>query len=128
MRIVNQEITVKTNGWIDLIDITSQISRLVKKAELREGSVLIYARDEKNAIVTLEADMALILDTADFIDRLVSQCKPESRGSIASAILGSSITVPLSQGFLDLGTWQQIMLVDLGVPGEKKIWIQVTGE
>lgn len=128
LKLVSKEIKVKTNGWIDLIDITSQTSRLVKEAELREGNVLIYARDEKTAIVTLEAEMALILDTADFIDRLVSQCKPENRGSIASAILGSSIAVPLTQGYLDLGAWQQIMLVDLGAPGEKKIGIQIIGE
>ena len=128
MRVSFSEIVEKTNGWIDLRDVTAGVERAVKRENVSSGLALVYAMCEETAVVTLEAEMALILDTAEMISRLVKDTRTESRGEVAAALLGTHLAVPIAEGFLDLGTWQQIMLVDLGKAGEKKVLVQIVSE
>jgi secondary thiamine-phosphate synthase enzyme len=126
--VLTKESKVKTNGWIDLIDLTPQVNNIVKESGITNGSVLVYAKDEKTAIIGLEADASLIFDTADFIGDLVSMVREDSRGAVAASILGGSFLIPVNDGFPDLGTWQQIFLIDLGKKGEKSVIFQAMGE
>lgn len=128
MRASFSEIVEKTNGWIDLRDITAKVERAVKQEKVSTGVALVYAMGEETALITLEAEMALILDAADMTSRLVKDTRTESRGKVAAALLGNHVAIPIVEGFLDLGTWQQIMLVDLGKPGDKKVLVQVIWE
>jgi secondary thiamine-phosphate synthase enzyme len=127
LRLENKEIKLSTNGWVDLVDITPQVSQVVHDSGVEKGVVLVYVRDKEAAVITMEAEMALMLDTADFVTRLVDRCRKETKGHIAVAVLGSSMSVPVAQGYLGLGSWQQIVVVDLGEPGEKSVGIQVVG-
>lgn len=127
MSVLTKESKVKTNGWIDLIDLTPQVNNIVKESGITNGSVLVYAKDEKTAIIGLEADESLIFDTADFIGDLVSMVREDSRGAVAASILGGSFLIPVNDGFPNLGTWQQIFLVDFGKKGEKGVILQVIG-
>lgn len=125
MRINFTEIVEETKGWIDLRDITTRIETVVEREGMQQGFALIYAVEPETAVITLEAEMALILDMADFIKKLVGDIKMEARGDVASALLGTHLAVPVLEGCLDLGTWQQIMLVDLGQAGKKKVLLQL---
>lgn len=122
------EIREKSNGWIDLRDITPKVEQLVKQEKISSGMALVYALEEETALITLEAEMALILDVADTVSAMVRDTRPESKGKVAAALLGTHLAVPVVNGFLDLGTWQQIMLVDLGKAGEKRVLVQVISE
>lgn len=127
MKTTFKEIEVESNGWIDLVDLTREIDHILKQAEVEEGLALIYAISEKTSLITLEYEPSLILDTADEIAHWFnnSGSSPEARGRIASAFLGRDLFVPITEGYLDLGTWQQIVLVDLGEKGSKRILVQL---
>lgn len=128
MHVSFAEIREKSNGWIDLRDITPRVEQLVKQEKILSGMALVYALEGETALITLEAEMALILDAADMISTMVKDTRSESKGKVAAALLGTHLVVPVVDGFLDLGTWQQIMLVDLGKAGEKRVLVQVISE
>ncbi|MBI4743772.1 MAG: YjbQ family protein [Actinobacteria bacterium] len=128
MKILTKESKVKTKGWIDLIDLTTSVNDIIKESKIEDGSVLVYSNDEKTAIIGLEAEKRLVFDTADFIGNLVSMIKEEDRGAVAASILGGSFLIPVTNGSPDLGTWQQVFLVDLGKSGEKSVIFQVIGK
>jgi len=125
------EFTIETQGWIDMVDITGRVLDFVAHSGIKEGRVTVYSLDERSPVISIENEMSLILDTADFIDRLTrrdGQVERRTAGHIGSALLGQSLTVPLEAGRPALGTWQQIMLADLAESGEKRIMVDVIGE
>ncbi len=124
MKINFSELIEETKGWIDIVDITDKVGSVIKNNEVKEGFALIYTMERDTALITLEAEMALILDMADLISSLVEGIKSEAKGDVASALLGTYLTIPIVKGYMDLGTWQQIMLVDLGMAGKKRVLIQ----
>jgi len=127
MEAISKEIEVEGNGWIDLIDLTPEIDRILKRSKIKEGLAMIFAISEKTALITLEYEPSLILDTADEIAARFknSDLSPDAKGWIASAFLGRYLFLPVVEGYLDLGTWQQTVLVDLGEKGSKRILVQL---
>lgn len=127
MNIDWQEFEVEGSGWIDIIDLTHEISQILKKWKIENGLAVIHALSEKTALVTLEHEPSLILDTAEEIARWFegSDLSSEAKSHIASALLGRSLFLPVAEGYLDLGTWQQVSLVDLGNKGKKRILVQL---
>ncbi len=125
------EFTIETQGWIDLVDITGRVMDIVAHSGIDEGRVTVYSLDERSAVISIENEMRLVRDTADFIDRLTrrdGEVERRTAGHIGSALLGQSLTVPLEAGRPALGTWQQILLADLAEGGEKRIMVDVIGE
>ena len=131
MGFYRDEFSVDGNGWIDMIDVTGRVMEIAAASGQGEGQVFVSAGDERSAIVTIENDMRLLLDTADFIDGLVRRGGAVNRltaGHVAAAMLGQHVAVPLVGGRLEVGTWQQIMAVDLAEGGRKRIIVDVLGE
>lgn len=67
------------------------------------------------------------MDTADFLDGLVGEVPEKNKGAVASTIIGDVKSVPIKKGDLDLGTWQQVVFMDFGSPGEKELFVQAVG-
>jgi secondary thiamine-phosphate synthase enzyme len=125
-------LTIKTNGWIDIVEIGSQINRDIVKIGAKTGLASIYSLEEKLSVITIEDDMRLLLDLADFLDTEVNLGiewrNSDSASHIGAALLGNSVTVPIVEGRLELGTWQQLMVVDFGKPGDKQVGWQLFGK
>lgn len=127
MKIESKEIELESNGWIDLIDLTGEITKILHQIEAKQGLAMVYALSDRTALVTLEYEPSLIVDTAD---EIASWFKGDglsrgARGHIAAAFLGRSLFVPVAEGYLDLGAWQQVTLVDLGEKGQKRVLVQL---
>lgn len=136
MAIITDSIQLQTQGNIDIQDITPQIKQLIAKSSAAQGHVIIFAPGSTAAITTIEYEPGLKSDLRDFLQKLFPYDYPykhhntwgDDNGSshIQAAFLGPSLTVPFVDGALTLGTWQQIVLVDLDTrPRKRQIIIQI---
>ena len=131
-------LSFKTSGDTDIIDITSQVSHKVAESGLTEGQVLIFVPGSTAAITTIEYESGAVRDLKEAIERLAPAGIPYRHDArwgdgngyahVRAAFLGPSLTVPLIQGRLILGTWQQIVLVDFdNEPRDRKVLVSISG-
>ena len=137
-KIFNSELSFKTSGDTDIIDITNQISRKVAESGLTEGQVLIFIPGSTAAITTIEYESGVVHDLKDALERLAPEgifYRHNARwgdgngyAHVRAALMGPSMTVPLVGGRLVLGTWQQIVLIDFdNEPRDRKILVSISG-
>lgn len=127
MNVSSAKFPVKANGWIDLVDITAFLEDYVKEFGVNEGMLNLSCLDKESALMTTEYETSLLMDTADFLDGLVKNVKEKSKPAVLSSLIGETKSVPIHDGSLDLGTWQQVAFVDLGRAGEKEVFVQCVG-
>lgn len=130
-----QEITVYTNEEKQVIDITDQINQVVKKQKIAEGLCHLFATDTTIALTTVSLDPETILDAASIFEVATPELAvPGSAigphrhltalpGDIIASFIGASLTIPLRNSKLFLGTKQRAVLVELSGPNERKIVI-----
>ena len=127
---------VRTSGQGDAHDITRTVARAVQDGGLREGIVTVFVVGSTAAITTIEFEPGAISDFNGLLDRLAPADGDyrhhlrwgDDNGSshVRAALLGPSITIPIVNGTLSLGTWQQIMLLEVDTrPREREIVVQM---
>ncbi len=113
-------VTVESRGR-GAYDITDELRRLVKEKELRDVLLLLSVVDPLTSLVTMEYEPNLIADLGELVDRL-----PGSSPHVKNAVFPKTLAVPVKNGDLALGSFQQVVLLDLsGRPGEKKVAVTV---
>ena len=137
--IVTRTVSVSTRGDADMIDLTDSVQGVVAEHGLREGSVLVFVSGATAALTTIEYEPGLIQDFPEFFERIAprdhdykhEQTWHDGNGHshVRASLLGPSLTIPVSQGRMLLGTWQQILLVDFdNRPRDREIVVQLQGE
>jgi len=127
------ELKVRSTKKCEVIDITSQVSEVVRSSNVDEGICCVYVPHATAAVVVNENDdMQIGQDLLDALDRVVPEGiwrhdKIDSNGAahLKSAILGPSETIPIQNGRLALGTWQAVMFVELDGPRDRKVIVTV---
>ena len=115
-----RELQINTRGG-RLLEITSEVQRLVSESGLSEGFCHLFVRHTSASLTIQEkADPTVLSDLEHFMNKLVPEFDPDYRHTIEgpddmpahlkSSILGSSLTVPVTSGRLNMGTWQGIYL------------------
>lgn len=128
--------SIKTKGFNDIIDITNQVSQAVVKSKVKEGICLISCPGSTIGITTIEYEPNLLEDFKEFLEKLVPSNRPylhdqawgEKNGfsHIRSALIKPFLAVPIEEGKLVLGTWQQIVLIDFDSrPREREIRVKI---
>lgn len=128
--------SVSTRGFNDIIDITERVSEIVGKSKVKDGFCLISCPGSTAGLTTIEAEPSLIEDFKEFLEKLVpsgrSYRHDETWGDknapshIRSALIKPFLTVPVEDGKLVLGTWQQIVFVDFdNRPREREIMVKI---
>ena len=130
-------ITISTTKKQELIDITDSVNSIVEKSKVKTGLCNIFAMHATAAIIINEnADPNICLDTIDSLNDLIPAGKwrhdkldGNADAHIKSTILGPSETIPITNGKLQLGTWQSPMFVELDGPrNNRKIVITIIQE
>ena len=127
-----------TEGDGDVIDITAGVERVVAQAGLETGIASVFVPGSTAAVTTMEYERGGIQDLRDTLDRLVPRDRPyehnrlagdtNSHAHIRAAIVGPSEVVPVRGGRLDVGTWQQVVLIDFDDrPRQRTVVVQVLG-
>lgn len=139
MKIIQDQIPVKTRGNTDVLNITEAARRVVKKSGLSNGSLLLFIGGSTASFTTIEYEPNLVKDLKAALDRLVPEKisyahtmtwgDHNGHSHIRASLMGPSLQIPFADGDLLLGTWQQIIFIDFDTsPRQRKIIAQLTGE
>ena len=137
--IATQKFEVSTNGQGDARDITENVAAAVAASQTCAGIASVFVVGSTAGITTIEFEPGAIADLNGLFERLAPRGGEyrhhlrwgDDNGSshVRAALLGPSLTVPLADGALTLGTWQQIMLLEFDTqPRRREIVIQIIGE
>lgn len=132
------ELRFSTQGDADVIDITSDVARCVSEAEIGDGQALAFVRGSTAAISTMEYEPGGVHDLRELLERLIPtqgdyehnrlNHDSNSHAHQRTTLIGPSETVPVLDGRLALGTWQQLVLIDFDDrPRERTVVVQVLG-
>jgi len=128
--------TISTKGFTDVIDITSRVAEIVKKSKVREGICLISCPGSTAGITTIEYEPELLKDFKEFLEKIAPSDKEyrhdkvwgEKNGfsHLRSALIKPFLTVPVEDGKLVLGQWQNIVFIDFdNRPREREVIVKV---
>ena len=131
--------TVTTKGQGDAHDITSLLASAVAASGISTGLAVAFVVGSTAAITTIEFEPGAIADLNAVLERLAPRGGEyrhhlrwgDDNGSshVRAALLGPSVTVPVVDGALALGTWQQIMLLECDTQARtRQIVVQVVGQ
>jgi secondary thiamine-phosphate synthase enzyme len=139
MTIVSKEIQLNTKGNSQLIDITDKVQREIGSSSIRNGLVTVFVPGSTGSLTTIEYERGVINDLKDAIERVAPRDLPyqhdaawgdeNGHAHVRSSIIGPSLVVPLIDGKMTLGTWQQIVFIDFdNRPRDRHIVVQILGE
>ena len=137
--IVGKELSVATRGFSDIHDLTGRVADFVTGSGVTEGTVTVFAVGSTASVTTIEFEPALVADMTEALEKLWPKDMPTRHGDtwgddngfshLRASFMGPNVTVPVHQGRLVLGTWQQIVVIDHdNGPRERKIFLQINGE
>jgi secondary thiamine-phosphate synthase enzyme len=132
------ELTFSTQGNTDVIDITAEVRRIVEERAVAEGQALVFVRGSTAAIATMEFEPGGVHDLREMLERLIPtrgdyehnrlNHDSNSHAHQRATLVGPSEAIPLVDGRLATGTWQQIVLIDFDDrPRERTVVVQVLG-
>jgi secondary thiamine-phosphate synthase enzyme len=131
------ELQLKTVGDGDAIDLTEGVERVVAQSGVDAGAVTVFVPGSTAAITTMEFERGGVHDLKAALDRLIPaegdyehnrlNHDTNSHAHMRAAIVGPSETIPLRDGSLRLGIWQQVVLLDFDDrPRDRTVVVIVT--
>ena len=137
--IVKGEISLRTQGDGDILDITAKVQKQVLDSGITSGIVTVFVTHSTVGITTVEYEPGLVADLGKLWERLAPKNVPYDHDAhwgdgngyahVRASLLGASLVVPFNDKKLELGTWQQIILVDFdNRPRNRNVIVQVMGE
>jgi secondary thiamine-phosphate synthase enzyme len=139
MKVLSETIQIHSAREGDIIDITAQLSNVVKESKIKNGIVTVFASGSTAAITTIEYERGLIHDFPEMLSRIVPkniEYKHDNtwhdgngHSHIRSSLIGPSITIPIIHSKLTLGTWQQVVLLEMDTRSRNRtVILQIMGE
>ena len=139
MQVRLNHIFLTTRGNTDILDITQKVDECIHSSGLKNGLVTIFCPSSTSGITTIEFEPGVLHDLEKIFDELVPQDftyqhdeawhDGNGHSHVRAALLKASITIPLVDGRLTLGTWQQIVFIDFDTrPRKREIIVQILGE
>jgi secondary thiamine-phosphate synthase enzyme len=123
---------VRTDRRVVLVDVTAQVQSAVADSDATDGAVLVYVPHTTAGVTINEAaDPSVRADIDVALDRLVPADLPfrhlegNSDAHVKASLMGSSVTVPLAGGRLQLGTWQGIYFAEFDGPRRRRVLVTV---
>jgi secondary thiamine-phosphate synthase enzyme len=136
-----EDLTYRTKGEVTIIDLTEDLQGVVTRSEVKLGQCLAFTVSSTSAITTLEYEPGLLEDIPAALDRLFPRHGEgvdyghertwhdgNGHSHVRAAFLKPDLVVPVRDGRLHLGTWQQVVFIDLdNKPRERSIAVHVWG-
>ena len=139
MKIINESLSLLTQGYNDMHDLTQDIARKLADHGLKNGVVTVFVPGSTGGLTTIEYEPGLERDFAELMDRIA----PHGVGyhhdarwgdgngfsHVRASLLGPSLSIPVADGRMTLGTWQQIVFVDFDNRSRSRtLMLQFLGE
>lgn len=130
------ELTVKTHQHDQMVELTADVQRAVDDAQVDAGHVILYVPHTTAGVTINEnADPDVVHDTLKRLDQMVPWREPfdrhgegNSAAHVKASMMGSSVTVLIRGGRLQLGRWQGIWFCEFDGPRTRSAWVSVTAD
>ncbi|MCP4134956.1 MAG: YjbQ family protein [bacterium] len=120
----------------DVIDLTGEIKSIIAESGVSDGIVTVFVPGSTAGITTIEYEPGLKKDMDNFLEKIAPykdhyshhETWHDDNGSshVQAALLGPSLTVPIIEGEIALGTWQQVVLIDCDTrPRDRNVIVQI---
>ncbi|MGD2252383.1 MAG: secondary thiamine-phosphate synthase enzyme YjbQ [Anaerolineales bacterium] len=134
-----EQIGLTTQGHADMHDITPQVNRVLQESGIADGVATIFTPSSTSALTTIEFESGALDDLRRTLDEIAPPDREyrhnlrwgdgNGHSHLRAALLGPSLSVPIVDGALTLGTWQQILFIDFDIrPRQRRLYVQVVGE
>lgn len=138
MGVVTKELSLETHREGEMVDITSNCQTALTQCGISDGSMVLFVPGSTAAVTTIEFEPGLKRDFPKALERIApngAEYEHEKmwhdgngRSHVKAALLKPDLTVPFTGGKLLLGTWQQIVFVELDIrPRKRKVVVQFLG-
>lgn len=137
--VFTEELAFVSNGDFYALNITDRVLEVLKASGIKEGSVLVYYRHTTGAILIIEHEVGILVDLQDVLDDIVPLVRAykhhlrgyDSNGAahVRTAMLNVSVTIPVANAELLIGSYQEIIMLDMDPQGRpRNVIVQVMGE
>lgn len=137
--VYSEILDIDTKGNTDVIDITSKCRDVLAKSKTVSGLLTVFNPGSTGSLTTIEYEPNLVKDLRSALEIIAPTDKAYEHGKtwnddngsshIRATLMGPSITVPILERELTLGTWQQIVFCDFDTrPRKRRLIVQVVGE
>ena len=123
---------VRTERRVAFVDITPEVAAEVRAAGLTDGAVVVYVPHTTAGVTINEnADPSVRADIEMALDRLVPATLPfthlegNAHAHVKASLMGSSVTIPLQDGRLQLGTWQGVYFAEFDGPRRRRVLVSL---
>ncbi len=139
MTVITKTMQIKTKGELQMINITEDVSKMVKESKISNGIATVFVPSSTASVTTIEYEPGLLKDFPDMLERIAPKNMNyehenmwhdgNGHSHIRASLLGPSLSVPFTNKKLTLGTWQQIVLIELDARSrDRSIIVQIIGE
>jgi secondary thiamine-phosphate synthase enzyme len=139
MSVYSSELFLETTERTDMVDITDAVQGRLQESGVENGVVVVFVPGSTGALTTIEYESGVLNDLARAIEALAPEGQPyehdrrwgDGKGysHVRAALLKPSLAIPVMEGRMSLGTWQQIVLLDFdNRPRRRRVIVQVIGE
>ena len=137
--VFREEFIIRTNGHRDMHEITGEVEAIAARSGIRDGIVHVFNIGSTGIIGTIEYEPGLKRDLPEMLDRLIPPSRDygheqawhdgNGHSHLQATLMGPELSVPLADGRLLLGTWQQIFHLEADIkPRTRKVVVTVMGE
>lgn len=136
--VVTDRLHFSSQGDADTVNLTAEIRRVVGESGIRSGTVTVFVPGATGAVTTLEFEPGVVQDFKNLFNRIISpnehyehnQTHPDVNGHahVRAGLLGPSLVIPLEDGKLCLGKWQEVAFLCFdNRPRERTVIVQTLG-
>ncbi len=139
MNVVIRYLEIRSEGELHMIDVTEKVESAVQSAGLNDGIVTIFSPGSTGAITTIEYEEGLLKDFPAMLERISPKDiayehqkrwhDDNGHSHVRASLVGASLTIPFVKTKLTLGTWQQVVFIELDTrPRSRRLVLQILGE
>lgn len=137
--VYSKTISISTQGFCDVIDITSRLEEALRESKIKNGVAIAFVRGSTAGVTTIETNANLEEDLREALEIIAPEGKTYHHDQkwgdgngfshVRASLIGPSASIPIIDGKLILGTWQQVVVTDFDNRGrEREIILQIIGE
>lgn len=137
MRFHTEYLTFSTKRRREMLNITETLKEILGRSGLREGMMLVSAMHITAGVYVNDAEDGLIADIGDWLEQLAPE-GPDYRhhrtgednghAHLKNLLIGHEVTLPITDGRLDLGPWQQVFYAEFDGQRKKRVIVKAMGE
>lgn len=129
MLVINKSLKIHSDSKFQIIDLTNSLNNLVSTLKIANGTINIFSKHSTGSIVINEKESGLLKDFENILNEYIPGKNGYNHDSIddnaashlKAFLLGSSETIPIVDGKLDLGTWQSVFFIEFDGPRQNRI-------